>query len=266
VTILALRVLLAPTFIVVTTLVARRFGTRLGGVVGGLPVIAGPILLVLALDHGASFASNAATGTLLGIVALIAFVLAYAAVSRRRTWPRAIVAGWLAFAAGVLVLRPVHVDAVAALALACAACTVTLVLVPAPPPAAVAPVSYPRWDLPLRAACAAVPVVAVTGLASLLGPHLSGLVAATPIITPVLAAFTQAQQGQRETARILHGFTLGFFAYAFFCLVVSVGVEPLGIGPAFALATVVALATQTAAVAITRRSEQPLPAEATAQA
>jgi hypothetical protein len=265
-TILALRVLLAPAFIVVATLVARRFGTRVAGVVGGLPVIAGPILLVIALDRGASFASGAATGTLLGIVALIAFVLAYAAVSRRRAWPWAIAAGWLAFAAGVAVLRPVHVDAIAALALACAACALALVLVPAPPPAAVAPVAYPRWDLPFRAACAAVPVVAVTGLASLLGPHLSGLVAATPIITPVLAAFTQAQLGPREAARILHGFTLGFFAYAFFCFVVSVGVEPLGIGPAFALATVVALATQTAAVALTRRSEQPLPAEAAARA
>ena len=160
----------------------------------------------------------------------------------------------------------VHVGPVAALCLACAACGLTLVLLPRHGPHAIASRDYPRWDLPLRAACAAVPVVAVTGLASLLGPHLSGLVAATPIITPVLAAFTQAQQGRRETARILHGFTLGFFAYAFFCFVVSVGAEPLGIGPAFALATVVALATQTAAVAVTRRSEQPLPAEATARA
>jgi hypothetical protein len=268
VTILALRVLLAPASIVAATLVARRFGSRDGGVVGGLPVIAGPILLVLAFDHGASFAATASTGMLLGIAALIAFVLVYAAVCRRRTWPWAIVAGWLAFAGSVAALRPVHVDAVAALALAlaCAACAVTLVVVPAPPPAAVAPVSYPRWDLPFRAACAAVPVVAVTGLASLLGPHLSGLVAATPIITPVLAAFTHAQQGPRETARILHGFTLGFFAYAFFCFVVTVGVEPLGIGPAFALATVVALATHAAAVAFTRRSDQPLPVEAAAQA
>ena len=126
--------------------------------------------------------------------------------------------------------------------------------------------AHPRWDLPLRAACAVVPVVVVTGAASALGPHLSGLVAAFPIITPVLAAFTHAQQGSREAARLLHGFTLGFFAYALFCFVVSVGVERLGVGPAFALATILALATQAAAIAVTRRREQALPAEVAARA
>jgi hypothetical protein len=87
VTLLALKLLLAPGFVVVSSLVGRRFGVRVGGVVGGLPAIAGPILLVLALAHGAAFAARAATGTLLGIVALVAFVVAYVAVSHRREWP-----------------------------------------------------------------------------------------------------------------------------------------------------------------------------------
>ena len=50
--VLALRILLAPCFVVVASLVARRFGARISGVVAGLPVIAGPILLVLELEHG----------------------------------------------------------------------------------------------------------------------------------------------------------------------------------------------------------------------
>ena len=51
--ILALRIFLAPCFVVAVSLVGRRFGVRVGGVVAGLPVIAGPqFLLVLALEHG----------------------------------------------------------------------------------------------------------------------------------------------------------------------------------------------------------------------
>jgi hypothetical protein len=219
---------------------------------------------VLALAHGAAFAARAATGTLLGVVALVAFVVAYVAVSHRRAWPCAVGLGWTAFFVGVVALRPVHVGAVAALALACGACAATLVTLPrptaSPPPAR----QYPRWDLPLRAACAAIPVLAVTGGARALGPHLTGLLAAFPIITPVLAAFTQGQLGGTESDRLLRAMTSGFFSYALFCFTIAVTVEELGIAASFALATVVALATQAAAIAVARRNDQPLPAEAPA--
>ena len=60
---LAVKVLLAPGFVVGASLAARRFGSRVGGVVGGLPVVAGPILLVYALEDGRVFAAGAAAGT-----------------------------------------------------------------------------------------------------------------------------------------------------------------------------------------------------------
>ncbi|HSS80384.1 MAG TPA: hypothetical protein VLK24_04215 [Gaiellaceae bacterium] len=253
-TVLALKVLLAPTFVVATSLISRRFGVVVAGVVAGLPAIAGPILLVLALDHGHSFARSAATGTLLGIVALVVFVLAFAWVCLRASWPWALAAGWGSFAAVIVALSPVHVGPVVAFTLACGACVGGLVLLPRGARASAEPQTYPRYDLALRAACAVVPVVSVTAAARLLGPHLSGLVAAFPVITPVLAAFTLAQSGPLEAVRLLRGMTLGFFAYALFCLTVSLGIHGLGIAAVFLLATLVALAAQTAAVAVSRQS------------
>src|SRR4051794_26627505 len=58
VAVLAVRTLLAPCFVVLVSLAARHFGARIGGLLAGLPVIAGPILLVLALQHGTAFASR----------------------------------------------------------------------------------------------------------------------------------------------------------------------------------------------------------------
>jgi hypothetical protein len=252
VTVLALKLLLAPAFVVAASLVSRRFGVLVAGVVAGLPAIAGPILLVLALDHGHAFARDAATGTLLGIVALVGFVLAFAWVCLRASWPWALAAGWGSFAAVVASLRPVHVAPVAAFALACAACVCGLLLLPRATAEAAAP-RTPRFDLALRAVCAVVPVVAVTAVARALGPHLSGLVAAFPVITPVLAAFTLAQQGPLQAIRLLRGMTLGFFAYALFCFTVAVGIHPLGTAAVFLLATVLALGTQAAAVALSRQ-------------
>jgi uncharacterized membrane protein (GlpM family) len=111
---------------------------------------------------------------------------------------------------------------------------------------------HPRWDLPLRAVCTAVPVLVITAMAKAVGPHLSGLLAAFPIITPVLAAFTHAQRGRRESTRLLRGFTVGFFAYAGFCFVVAVALRPLGIGGAFILAAAVALVAQSAVILLSR--------------
>jgi hypothetical protein len=248
--VLALRILLAPCFVIGASLIGRRFGVRVGGVVAGLPVIAGPILLVLALQQGAPFARSAAVGTLLGMVALAAFVLAYVGAAERVAWSGALTAGWAAFVLVVVAVRPVSVGPVVAFAIACGALLMTLVLLPRPPDTAVKPPPHPRWDLPLRAACTAIPVVVVTAAASALGPHLSGLITAFPIITPVLAAFTHAQRGREEATRLLRGFTIGFFAYAGFCLVVATAVRPLGIAGCFALATAVALVAQAAAVGI----------------
>ncbi len=253
-----LKIVLAPAFVVTITLVARRFGSRIGGVVGGLPAIAGPILFVLALDHGRSFAADAAVGTLLGVVAVMAFVLGYVAVSSRVGWPAAVVGGWVCFFAVVGVFQPVHLDAYVALALALAATAATVRLLPRPVVGVAVDEDHPRGELAVRALCALVPVAAITASAHLLGPHLSGLLASFPIMTPVLAAFTQSRHGAREAARLLHGLATGFFSYALFCFVIAVGLEGLGIAVSFGLATAVALAVQGAALVVTGRHERTL--------
>jgi hypothetical protein len=263
VTLLALKLFLAPSFIVATSVLARRVGVRVAGVVSGLPVIAGPILLVLALDRGTAFAGDAATGTLLGIVALIVFVLVYGAVSSRFAWPWALLLGWASFLLAVIALRPVRVGPLGALGLTCAACAATLVVLPRHQGSSSSR-PYPRWDLPLRAACAVIPIVVITSAAGLLGAHVTGLLAAFPIITPVLAAFTHAQQGKSEAARLLRGMTVGFFAYALFCFTVSVTVAGLGTAASFALATALALAVQGIAIPLSRRRELLISAEAAA--
>jgi hypothetical protein len=260
VTTLALRLALAPAFIVAISLVARRFGARAGGVVGGLPVIAGPILFVLALDKGTRFASDAAVGTMLGVVALIAFVLAYVAVSRRYRWPVAITAGWAVFFVVLGAMEPIHAGARLAVALACGACAAGVLVLPKPARGAPAASAHPRHDLLFRAACAVVPVVVITGVAGSVGAHVAGLLSSFPIITPVIAAFTQAQHGPEEAARLLYGFTVGFFSYSIFCFVVAVTLASLGMG-AFAFGAVVALAVQGVAVGLTWLADRPLPPE-----
>ncbi len=247
--VLALKLILAPAFVVGASLTARRFGPRIGGLVGGLPVVAGPILLVLAIVHDRAFAARSATTSLLGLVSLATFVVVYGFAARRLRWPGALALAWLAFLAMTALASAFHVAATPALALAFASFVLARAVLPRPAPAGgPAPVAItpPSWDLPVRAACAAAMVLAITAASAGLGPRLSGLLAPSPIITTVLAAFTHAQLGSDATLRLLRGMLTGFFAFALFSWTVAIVLPHTSIALAFALATAVAALTQAA--------------------
>lgn len=251
---LVTKLLLAPSFVVAASLTARRFGPRVGGLIAGLPVVAGPILLAYALAHGKGFAAGAALGTLLGLVSLAAFVVVYARLSERVFWGAAMLGGWLAFALATAAFSELTVPAGAALAICAAGLALGLALTPRTGQDSDSPPSTPpSWDLPMRAVCALALVLALTGVAGWLGPRLSGLLAPFPIIATVLATFTHAQHGTAEAQRLLRWLLSGYGAFALFCFTLAITLRPLGTGAAFALATAVALLTQGAIIALLRQ-------------
>lgn len=244
-TLLAAKILLAPLCVVAVSLAGRRWGIAVAGVLGGLPVVAGPILLVETLLHGRGFGADAAAGTLLGLAALTAFVVVYGQVAAAGGPARSVLCGWTAFLLAVAVLSPLRPPPGLSLALVAACFALGLRLLPAvpSPPAAPAP---PWWDLPARALAALGLVLALTAVSGALGPHLSGLLAPFPIITSVLAVFTHAHGGVAQVDTLLRNFLFGFYGFAAFCFVLAIALPGLGIAAAFGLAVAAALAVQAA--------------------
>ena len=253
--VLVLKLTLAPGLVGAATLASRRFGEGVGGFVGALPVVAGPILLLYGLEHGAGFAAGAAGATLLGLVSLTAFAWVYAHVALRARWILALAAGWGAFLAATALLLPVTAPAVAAAAVALAGFALAVRTMPAGDvaPAAAAP---PSWDLPLRLAATAALVLILTGAAGSLGEHASGLLAPFPIVTAVLAGFTHGLRGGPAAAVLLSGLVAGLGSFAAFCLVVALAAEPLGLAGGFGAATAAAVAVHGATFAWRHRRER----------
>jgi hypothetical protein len=248
-TVLAAKLLLSPLCVVAVSLAGRRWGMGVAGVLGGLPVVAGPILLVETLLHGRDFGAEAAAGTLLALGALTAFVVVYGRSAGRLGPLTCALCGWSTFLLGVLLLTPVQPPATLSLIFVGACFVVGLrLLPPAEEPLAAAP-APPRWDLPARAGAALLLVLVLTAVSGALGPHLSGLLAPFPIITSVLVVFTYAHAGVQPAVLLLRNFLLGFYGFATFCFVLAVSLPDLPIAPAFGLATAVALTVQAAIVA-----------------
>lgn len=241
---LVAKFLLAPLCVVAVSLAGRRWGVAAAGILGGLPVVAGPILLALTLVHGRSFGADAAGSTLLGLAALTAFVVVYGRVAMRAVPVTTVFCGWAAFLVAVALLSPVHPPPGISFVLVGAGFALGLRLIP-PPREALAPLDEPPWwDLPGRALAALTLVVALTAVSGALGPHLSGLLAPFPIITSVLAVFTHAHGGPMQARILLRNFLVGFYGFAAFCLVLAISLTSMTTDAAFGLAVLAAVVVQ----------------------
>lgn len=258
---LAVKLLLAPLLVVGSSLAGRRWGHELSGLLVALPLVAGPILLITELEHGARFTARASAAALLGLIALACFVVVFARVARLAGWLPAVLAGWVAFLAVALAFAQTELSAGVGLLLAFGAFALAPSLLPADPPERDRPLlALPAWDLPARAIATALLVLGLTGAAAGLGPTLTGVLTPFPVSTSVLAAFVLALEGPRQADALLRGFLRGAFGFATFCFLVAVLVRPLGVAAAFALALGGALALQLLARAIARMRAARAPA------
>ena len=243
---LALKLLLTPILIATASLAGRRWGQAVGGWLVGLPLTSGPVAFFLALEHGAGFAAVVAFGSLAGSLAEVAFCVAYGC-SARRGWPLALAAASAAFAVVALGLQRL---AWPLLVLACVAVATLLVALRVMPPRAapVASTPPPRWDLPARMVSTTALVVALTELAPVLGPRLSGVLAAFPVYAAILTVFAH-RAGAAPAVEVLRGLLLGLFSFAGFFVVLSGLIERLGVAGGFVAATAAALTIQAGSLA-----------------
>jgi hypothetical protein len=224
-----------PGLVAAVTLGARRWGPRIGGWLTALPLVAGPTLAFLAVEQGNAFAAEAARATLVGLIAVSAFAVAYAWTSVRTAWPLSLLAGWGAFGVVTVAAQAVRWSAPAALVATLASFAVAARVLPRDRGRA-APAPSPVWDLPLRMAGTLAVVLTVTSVADRLGPALSGALTPFPVALAVVLVFAHAQQGPPLAIRLLHGFLPAMWGFALFCLVIAVATVPLGAWLGFALA------------------------------
>jgi hypothetical protein len=257
---LILRLVLVPILIAAVTLASRRWGQRVGAFVTALPAVAGPTLGFYAVQQGPLFAADAARGSLLGLVGVAAFCLAYARASTRFHWALCLFLGWSSFAIVSILMYRVHVGPVAALVIAVAALLAARYALPPSPPSSrservspeprrstkcVGGAKTERWDLARRMTSAAVLVFALTSAAERLGSSVSGILTPFPVATAILAGFTHAQRGSAACIEFLRAYTPGLCGFAIFCVMLALTLPRLSIGWSFTAALVTQLVLQT---------------------
>jgi hypothetical protein len=249
---LLLKLTLAPLLVGLATLVARRWGPRVGGIVIGLPISTGPIFLFLAIDQGVDFAERACVGILFGLVGLAGFALVYAAVSRYAGWAVSLllsVATFFGVSAGI---GSSGLSSMAEAApVAYAALVLTLSLVRRPRLATTRPAS-PWWDIWFRMIAAAALTLAITTAADRLGPTFSGIVGTYPVVTTVILTFTHHRFGREVAVAMLCGTALSWIGFVSCFLVIGLTLRPYGLAASLGLGALATICTTTLVLWIDR--------------
>jgi hypothetical protein len=234
---LILKLTIVPLALLVFGIVERLHGPRVAGWLAGFPIVGGPLLLFVTLDHGVTFGSQAALGAYFGLVPWLAFTMCYAFCSRRLGWLWCTIiafALWTAVASAAVVWQ----TASRWLELLPLAAFIAALFV------------YPRgepsdeerehvwWGLPARMIAGAGLTVVITQFSGMMGSKWSGIFTTFPVMGSIICISSHLQYGRHAVQEAVAGMSMGLASVGTFCFVLYMLLGPLGVWPAFGLSLV----------------------------
>lgn len=233
--ILCIKLLLVPSLLAAVTLAARRWGGNVAGWLGGFPIVAGPVLLVVTLEQGARFGALAAAAALAAVGPTMLFVVLYAHLSARRRWWATLILAYLAWGGAVALVALVPPGLGVAAAVGGTGLALARVVVRTPPGPALPQVSHPL-ELPARMLVGVLLTFVASALAAAFGPRVGGFTTVFPLVASVVAGFSHALQGHDAAVRFLAGMSRGMWSVGAFCLALALLLPRTSVAVAFAAA------------------------------
>jgi hypothetical protein len=214
--------------------IQKRWGHAIGGRVIGLPLSTAPFLVLIYLMEGADQTARAAHGVVAGQIAVVSYCFIFSFLSWRKSWPIALLIGWLV--AGIADFTLVQLSSTWL-----AGATVVLV-------SAIAVKFWPKplfddhavripqwWETPMKALIAGTLVASLTWAKDVIGLQAAGVLASMPVILSVLAPMTLRTYGPSAVSDLLRGTTKSLGGSVMFSTVVAATIRVLPAPSAFAL-------------------------------
>jgi hypothetical protein len=232
---LILKLTIVPLGLLLFGIVERLHGPRVAGWLAGFPIVGGPLLVFITLDHGIAFGSQAALGAYFGLVPWLAFTMTYAFCARRLNWLWCSLIGFTVWS-GVAVIAVMMQGAPRWIEIVPFAAFLAALFV------------YPRgepsdeerehvwWGLPVRMAAGAGLTIVITQFAATLGSQWSGIFATFPVMGSIICISSHLQYGRHAVQEVVAGMTLGLASVGSFCFALYVFLGMTGMWAAFGLA------------------------------
>lgn len=239
--ILLLKIILIPSVMAMVTLAIRKWGHQLGGLIGSMPWVAGPMLLFFILEQGKAFGIQSIPGVMSGILALISFCYGYASLSRKLFWLPTLLLSYGAYIITAFLLTHLPLSLPLRYSLVMGCIVLALRFFPQPRSQSIKARRLP-FDITLRMLAATLFVLLITALARALGPTWSGVLTPFPILTSVLAIFSHSLQGSDATINTLRGLVMGLIGFTTFIFLQAFLLPTFSVGTSFGVAFLINIA------------------------
>lgn len=233
---LVFKLLLIGTTIYLSSLAARRGGHVLAGLVTGLPMILGPILGIVLVDHGPDLTEKITWATIACFPATLLHALVFSHAAKRLPWPLCLLLASLVYLLAAAALSWLHLPLLVMALLAAAAPSLALAWMPRVAATAPLAVRIPKVEVLLRMGAAMSMAAAIIIGAGQFPASVSGLLLAIPIAGAVLPCFTLPRYGYAATVHLLKGFARGLHGFCAFCLALVMLLPLIHPAAAFVLA------------------------------
>jgi hypothetical protein len=249
---LAIKMAVTAAFVVIATKAAERAGSLVGATIATLPILAGPSY------SSSRWSTTTPSWRIARSPALWSTPSRRSLPSPMRCWRRSR-PSWLSLSAALLcwfglaaLLRGLPWTTASAVALNIAVFAVCLWIahrlprVPMPP-------ARPQWyDVPLRAVLVALLVAVVVGLSEKLGPTVTGMLAAFPIV--LVSLILHPRIGGPAAGSVMADTIYGLISFSLCCLTARLLVPVLGTPLGLSLALAVSVGANLAILSMRRRA------------
>lgn len=239
---LILKLTIVPIFIGVITLAGRKWGSGVAGLLSAFPVVAGPIVIFIAIEQGVEFATLTSVSVISATACLIIFWFAYSWACIRLSWYLALLCALVVWLFSALTLAQISINLSIALLIAIGSLIIAPFVLPHIKPTT--PSKTKLHDLHWRMLVGAVLTLSVTTLAAALGEVWSGILAVFPVIGSVLAIFTHHNLGAAHVIQTARGMLKGLYSFVAFYFVLTLLLPETTIWLACLISIVAAILTQ----------------------
>ncbi len=213
--------------------VAERAGPAVAGTLAGMPLGVAIVYFFVGIEQGPFFVTEAAPYTIGGFAATLCFNLGYwifSARARRHGFALALVFAPLIFLLASFALTLLTLTMWSAIALVACLAVLSVVAMRGHQSTRIDNRLRMTWQLlAFRAGMAVAVVLAITGLAGIIGPRWAGLLSGFPITLFPLLIVIHLSYSAQDASSIVKSFPQGLPALVIFVLCAWAVFEPLGV-------------------------------------
>lgn len=239
---IAIKMALGASVVIAATIAAERAGPLIGALVATLPVSAGPSYFFLAFEQDAPFFAQSALGSLLLNGATAIYATTYVLLSQRQPFIVCVPAAMIAWLGSFLLFSHFITTGAAAAVLNIVVFATCFFLVRRYRDVRMPKIRLRWYDFAFRAALVGTLIGIILLLNTVLGPIVTGALAAFPIVFTSMMLILHHRYGGPACAAVMANGITGLMGFGAAAYVLHVSVIPLGVPLALAIALCITVA------------------------